>query len=279
MDDPLRVAEDEARDDEPRPPNEHCSSSDIGTRRPPAEPERSDEEEQGGGEEPGDLRPHLRAEQPADAGRPPAARLSRDTAVDDAAGLVAGETAEAVVAEDQLEDAVVLRAADVRPARGGPEGHDRNPPSGRDDERDACAEQLNHAPPQRGGRGEQIDERKPGDDDQRLQHLRQEAEPDQRGRQEEPGRPCAFDRARQCVPGPDQHECEQRVRIVESEDQHGDRRQREDAAGEQACSGAEPALDRRVQQRDRGHAFERLRHEDAPGVDPEQPRRDVHHPQ
>ena len=49
----------------------------------------------------------------------------------DAAGLVAGEAAEAVVAEDQVEDAVVLRAADVRARRRRPQRDDRDPPAGR----------------------------------------------------------------------------------------------------------------------------------------------------
>ena len=61
---------------------------------------------------------------------PPAPVPVPKTAADDAAALVAGDPAEAVVAEDQVQDAVVLRAADVGPARRGPERR-RSPPTSR----------------------------------------------------------------------------------------------------------------------------------------------------
>ena len=46
------------------------------------------------------------------------------------AGLVTGQPAEAVVAERELEDRVVLRATDVGPARCRPQGDDSDPPTG-----------------------------------------------------------------------------------------------------------------------------------------------------
>ena len=55
----------------------------------------------------------------------------------DAARLVAGQPAEAVVAEDQVEDAVVLRAADVGPVGGRGQRDRGHPPSGGDHDRDA----------------------------------------------------------------------------------------------------------------------------------------------
>ena len=45
------------------------------------------------------------------------------------------------------------------------------------------------------------------------------------------------------------------------------------------AAGAEPALDRQVQHADGRHAHQRLGHEQAPGVEPEQPHRQAHHPQ
>src|ERR1017187_10904712 len=49
----------------------------------------------------------------------------------DRAGLVPGQPAEAVIAERELQHAVVGRPADVGPVGGGGELHDRDPPAGR----------------------------------------------------------------------------------------------------------------------------------------------------
>ena len=70
-------------------------------------------------------------EQPGRArSRPTAPRLPLLAAAADAAGLVAGEPAEAVVAERSARGAVVLRAADVRPATT-PATARRSPPTSR----------------------------------------------------------------------------------------------------------------------------------------------------
>ena len=86
------------------------------------------QQDQRRGQQPGDLAADLGAEHPRPARRAPACLPA---AAADAAGLVAGQPAEAVVAERQLEDAVVLRAADVRPGDAGHERDDGDPPAGR----------------------------------------------------------------------------------------------------------------------------------------------------
>ena len=103
---------------------------------------------------------HHAAPAPPGAARRPDRRSRRRTAgvqpvcapavaAADAAGLVAGQPAEAVVAEDELEDAVVLRAADVGPHRGRDQLDHRDPPAGRHQQRGAGGEQADHPAAQR----------------------------------------------------------------------------------------------------------------------------------
>ena len=96
----------------------------------PREPQGGSTEHQRGREQPGDLAADLAVEQAQDAGRAPAASALA-TAAADGAGLVAAEPAQAVVAEGELEDGVVLRAADPGAARGRPELDDRRSTSRR----------------------------------------------------------------------------------------------------------------------------------------------------
>src|SRR5437870_4275907 len=70
----------------------------------------------------------LGVEHPDPPGRAPTA--ADRTLAADAARLVAGQPPEAVVAEEQVENAVVLGPADVRTARGGNELDDGHPPAG-----------------------------------------------------------------------------------------------------------------------------------------------------
>jgi hypothetical protein len=81
-----------------------------------AAPVTSSQPPHGAGDEPGCLAAELAVEQPAEAGGAPLAAVAATAATAaHAAGLVAREATEAVVAEDQVEDAVVLGPADVGP--------------------------------------------------------------------------------------------------------------------------------------------------------------------
>ncbi len=136
VDDPLGEAQGEARDDEPAAPQHQRRSGPVRAGGSPAERERADSEDQRGRNEPGDLPTHLGVEHPGQAGCPPATATGAAHPAD-AAGLVAVEPPEAVVTEDQIEDAVVLGAADVGPRARRQEFHGRDPPAGSKDHRSA----------------------------------------------------------------------------------------------------------------------------------------------
>ena len=95
----------------------------------------------------------------------------------DAAGLVAGEAAEAVVTEQHVPEAVVLRTADVRARRRRREHEDRHEPARGDEHRDAHLHQpRNRATSCRAG--EEVCGREARDHEERLQLLGEEAEAD-----------------------------------------------------------------------------------------------------
>ncbi len=89
----------------------------------------------------------------------------------------------------------------------------------------------------------------------------------------------ALERPHGRVGGDHQKEHQQGVGVVVAEHQRRDRGEGQHRAGDQAGRRREPALDRRVEDPDGGHALERLGHEDAPGVEPEDASRQVHDPQ
>ena len=122
-------------------------------------------------------------------------RLPAGATTADAPGFVAGQPAEAVVAEDQIPERVVLRAADVRTVRRGNELDRRHPPSGRDDHGRAARGELPDPPAQRRRSRDEIHEREAGHDEERLEHLGQEAEADERADEHEPSRPAVLQRA------------------------------------------------------------------------------------
>ena len=287
VEDPGHEAEREAGDEQPAEPE-----GQPGARREPAaaagEPEGGDAEHQRGRDQPGDLGPDLGAEHPEQPGRTPLA--ARGVAPADRAGLGAVEPAEAVVAEGELEDRVVLRAADVGPRRGRPEAHDRDPPAGGEDHPGRSAEQVEDlaAPGDAGVQRVDRDQRR--DHQERLQHLRQEREPDEHAGEGEPaGRAtgCAgrsrhrgLDGAQGGVRRPHEQQDEHRVGVVEAEHQHRDRGQRHHRAGEQpGAPRARRTTDRGVEQTHRRHSLERLRHQDAPRREPEEPDGQAHRPE
>jgi len=91
------------------------------------EPQTRDKQDDRGGDEPGDLSAEVSEKESIPAGQAPARSGGSDPA--DASGLVSGEAAEPVVAEDQVEQVVVLRAADVWTVGARPQLDDGHPPS------------------------------------------------------------------------------------------------------------------------------------------------------
>src|SRR5262249_57613410 len=105
-DEPGGVAGDKTAEDEPAAKEQERGAGGFGARRAAARPQARDEDEQRGRQEPRDLAAHQRVEEPRGTGRAAeaAARPALRPTVD---------PAEAVVAPDQVEDAVARRTADV----------------------------------------------------------------------------------------------------------------------------------------------------------------------
>ncbi len=143
VDDPLGEAQRDTGDDQPATPEQERGTGPVGAQGAPAQRDHGHQDDQRRGDEPGDLTAHLRVEYPGQTGLPPAAAGASAPA--DAAGLVAVEPSEAVVAEDEIEDAVVLRPADIGPGVLRPQFHGRHPPSGGDEHR--CSGQEEPADP------------------------------------------------------------------------------------------------------------------------------------
>ena len=130
------------------------------------------------------------------------------------------------------------------------------------------------------GAATQVGQRERRADEERLQHLGQERRSRRTPRRAAASACRAFSTARivaHAAATMQQHQ--QRVRVVEPEHQHGDRRQREHRAGEQPGRRPGDAPDRRAQQRHRCDAHQRLRHEHAPRREAEDPPGQRHHPQ
>ena len=140
VDDALGVAEDQPGQEEPAPEEQEGRPGAVGAGRPAGHPQDGHQADQRTGDQPGDLAAERLGEQPVPSGRAP--HGAGGPAAADAALLVAAEAADAVVAEDQVEDVVVGRAPDVRP--GGRRGqlHDGHPPAGRHHEGDAGPERA-----------------------------------------------------------------------------------------------------------------------------------------
>ena len=179
------------------------------------------------------------------------------------AGL-AVETPEAVVVEDQAEDAVVARARDPRAIGRGREHHQQRPGAADDDHRRAAGEQLAHGgDPAAGGDPQPRDDDR-GHDEQRGAHLRLEAEPDAHAGEHDPARAAVLEGAHEAPQGADAAQRQQRIGVVVARDGDRDRGDREHEAGDEA-GGAPPQAARQVvDQRHRRDAHERLGHEDAP---------------
>ena len=117
------------RDEQPATPDHVCRAAGIRARRPAPQEQADSEEDQGRRDQPGDLAADARAEHPPESGGAPA------VAAADGAGLVAADPAEAVVAEGDRQERVVLRAADVGAHARRDELDDGHPPGRREDHR------------------------------------------------------------------------------------------------------------------------------------------------
>ena len=157
----------------------------AGARLAPAEPEARSEQHQRGRHQPGDLAADLTVEEPGDPGAAPHAAGAAHPAAD-GPGLVTGQPAEPVVAEGELEDRVALRATDVGTAGGRPQRDDRDPPAGGRDHRAEGDEQVSEPLPDPGGGDDHVDQRQRRQDQEGLQHLGQEGQPDQCARERQP---------------------------------------------------------------------------------------------
>ena len=172
--------------DERPAPEQQRGTLTVGPAGPDGEDQECGTHEQGAGEQPRHHVAEAGVEQPGEAGGAPLARRAGPAAADDAAGLVPGEATEAVVAEDQVENAVVLRPADVGTVGGRGERDRGHPPAGGHQRGHAHHDDLPDPPPPSGGRGQQVDDDQGGDDEEGLQHFGEEAEADQRAGQHQP---------------------------------------------------------------------------------------------
>ena len=197
----------------------------------------------------------------------------------DGAGLVAGQPAQAVVADGELQDAVGGRAAEVGPVRRRGELRGQDPPARAGDDAGSHQQRLPDPLAQPGRSGPQVGGGEPRHHQERLHHLGQEREPDQQAGEHQPPGPPVLDRADQRVGRRGHQQHEQRVRVVEPEHQRRRRGERQYQPGDQASRGPEPALDRGVEQQDRAHALQRLRCQHRPLAEAEYPPGQLHHPQ
>ncbi len=277
VEDPGHQAEGQPGDHAPAEPHHQPGQH---TAVPSGEPEGARAQDHGGGDQPGHLAADVAGEHPQQPG------LAPTHAAADRSGLGAGQPAEAVVAEGQLEDRVVLRAADVGPRARRPQRDDRHPPATGEQHRAERDQQVAEPGQQRALGEQQVRQGEGRQDQERLQHLGQEGQPHQGAADGHPGLRAAallgrgLDRTLRGVDRTDQQQHQQRVRVVEAEHQHGHGCQGEHRAREQPGGRrTRRTADGGVQQPHRRHPLDRLRHEDAPRREAEHLDGDGHRPQ
>ncbi len=282
MDDPGHQAENRAGNEQPAAPEQRGRPEPVRPGPAPGYPYQQDDRDQRGRQQPADLPAQIRSEQPGQAGLAAerrAAPAAAAAAEADRAGLIAVQPAQAVVAERQLNDAVRGGPADIRPARRRGQLDDRDPPAGRGNHGSRAGQQLPGPPNEPARASHQVSHGQGRQDQERLQHLGQEPDADQRPGQHEPAGPPRIDRPGDRVCGQRHQQHEQRVRVVEPEHQRGHRGAGQRGPGQQPGGRSGPAPHRRVEHADGGHAFQCLRHQQAPVVQPEDAGGQFHHPQ
>ncbi|OIQ81061.1 hypothetical protein GALL_371680 [mine drainage metagenome] len=270
-------AEGQEGDDEPAPPHEQGRTRTVGAREPATQPETGTEEHECRRDQPRDLPTELTVEEPGQPCAPPLPAGRGATA--DGPGLAAGQTTEPVVAERQLEERVGLRASDVRTHRGRHELDESDPPSGREDQGPDREKPVADAAPEGDRCGDEVGQRESGEHEERLQLLGEETEPDKRTGEHHPAGPPVLHGPHRRPGSQHEEQHEERVGVVEAEHQGRDRGQREDPPGEQGRTGRRVASDARVHDADGRDAHQRLRDEDRPGREPEDPHAQCHDPQ
>src|SRR5690606_6717860 len=117
--------------EQPAAPQDQGGAPVVGARGPGAQGQAGGEQDESGGEQPGDLTALGVVEHAGETGLAPDARTAgrRTAAGAGAAVLVTVEPAQAVVAEGEFDDRIVLRAADPRPRIRGPQLHRQQPPA------------------------------------------------------------------------------------------------------------------------------------------------------
>ncbi len=189
--------------------------------------------------------------------------------------------AEAVVFEDQREDAVVARPRDpgARARRG--QFHQRRPRTAHEHHRDTAGEQLaERVQPAPGCRGDpHPGGGDPRDDGQGDPHLGLEAEPDAHAGQDQPAGAPALEAADGTPHRRHAAQHEQGVGVVVARDRDRHRRQRQREAGDEASEAAEAATHEVVHERHRRDPHQRLRNQQAHGVIAEHPHRQRLDPQ
>ncbi len=195
---------------------------------------------------------------------PPAARR---------AAVLPEQATEAVVAEDQRPDAVVVGARDPRAVGGRRQPHEYGPGETDGGHRGATDRQLAS-----GDRPAARSDPHPGGDDarhdhERCRHLRLEAEPDGHARPHEPAGTSVLEPADEEPQRRDGAQHQQRVGVVVPRDRDGDRRGRQSEATRESGCTTEAAADEVLGQHDAADAHQRLRREQAPRREAEHPRR------
>ncbi|SFS36478.1 hypothetical protein SAMN05660874_00550 [Saccharopolyspora flava] len=172
-----------------------------------------------------------------------------------------------------------LLAAHVRPGRGRHEVDHQQPRRAHRRQRDprhAQVEQL--ARPRRAGR-QQVDRRDHRDHEERLQHLGVERQADRDRAPHQRHQPSRPDRVRGRPQRQRQQQGQQHVRVVVPGHHHRDRRHRQRQSRQRPGGGAETAAHHVLHHPHRGHPGDGLGQQQAPGVEPEDPRGQRLHPQ
>ena len=192
--------------------------------------------EQRRGEQPRDLTAELGVEHARRAGRAPLARRAAGAPPPTLPGLVAGQPAEAVVAEDQRSRSCcsASRRCTGGSTRATAATIATHQPAATSIASRRAARAGRSRRPSCGGPASRYTSPNAGQDEERLQHLGEEAEADERDRRARASGCCPSSSARgHRVRAGDEQQHEQRVGVVEAEHQRRDRRQREHRAGDQ----------------------------------------------
>ena len=268
MDDALAQAEHGRGDQQPSAPEHQRGSGPVGAAGPPAEGESADQQDQRARQQPRDLAAEVGVEHAEQPGRSPAPGAAGRAAAD-AARLVAGQAAETVVTEDEVEQAVVLRTADVRAVGGRRELHGQHPPTRRSQHGQPADGQLPDPHQHRPRPRQEVGAGEDRHHHERLQHLGQEAEADHRAGQHEPFGAPVFGRPHHEVGAQREQQHQHGVGVVEPEHQCRHRRRGQYRAGQQRGPRREPPAHGGVEQADGRHSLQRLGHQDRPRAEAE----------